>query len=192
MYIFTKDPIPIDAEFFIMETIELLRPKLQLIPSYEESVNQVNAIARTELQDGVQEEDQDEDDQPTIHQEDEEDNQIMEEEEEDLDDDIYDDGDSEEEEEYVEEEEEVVVVHMAELESDSDQDELFERDFGRLMQESIDSRRTERKAAMFDAPIPSRKQLSEESKTVNDDEIVFSFLTRRGNKQQVFFKFLLI
>ncbi|KAJ3117169.1 hypothetical protein HDU96_007722 [Phlyctochytrium bullatum] len=61
-------------------------------------------------------------------------------------------------------------------------DEDFEKEFGQVMVESLESRRNERKAGAFDVAIPGRGRI--ESAEIGDD-IIFGLLTKRGNKQQV-------
>ncbi|KAJ2993051.1 hypothetical protein HDV02_002697 [Globomyces sp. JEL0801] len=175
MYIFTKDPVPIDTEFFVMETIEMLRPKMEFISNYEQAVYMVNSIARSQLQQQYVEPDDDNDNDL---------NDTMEHEnvvEEDGDPDVIEEKDDEEEEEEVDQD---AVVHMKEQAAEEEEDELFAREFGRLMQQSIDSRKNERKTVMFDAPVPTRKAI-EESQTSPQEGVTFSLLTRKGNKQQV-------
>lgn len=63
-----------------------------------------------------------------------------------------------------------------------------------MMAESLDSRKFERKA-QFDVPLPIRKvqrsqaePIDEESQTKNEtssDTMVFSLMTKKGNRQQV-------
>ncbi|KAI8900244.1 armadillo-type protein [Globomyces pollinis-pini] len=175
MYIFTKDPVPIDTEFFVMETIEMLRPKMEFISNYEQAVYMVNSIARSQLQQQYVEPDDDNDNDlnDTMAHE----NVV----EEDGDPDVIEEKDDDEEEEEVDQD---AVVHMKEQAAEEEEDELFAREFGRLMQQSIDSRKNERKTVMFDAPVPTRKAI-EESQTSPQEGVTFSLLTRKGNKQQV-------
>lgn len=181
MYIFTKNPIPIDAEFFVMETIDMLRPSMHIIPSYEESVSQLNLIAKSEIQEHSDGEDEMEGHQERrFIQRDE----VVEVEHVDEVEGLEDEEDEKYEDEEVEDEDDDVVVHLTQPEPEPEEDEMFEIEFGRLMQESMESRRNERKAVIFDAPIPSRKQTADDEQ-VKDGEVAFTLLTKRGNKQQV-------
>ncbi|KAJ3392526.1 hypothetical protein HDU84_004011 [Entophlyctis sp. JEL0112] len=65
----------------------------------------------------------------------------------------------------------------------------FEKEFSKMMQESLDSRKHEKKnASAFDIAVPVKRgvafQNNGQSATATDG-VVFSFLTKRGNKQQV-------
>ncbi|KAJ3274845.1 hypothetical protein HDV01_002049 [Terramyces sp. JEL0728] len=162
LYLFSKEKMPMDAEFFFMETKDLLRPNLQFIPTLEECANQVNAIAKSQLQD-----------QDSGSDDEEIDN-------------------TEEKQEVVEEieqealnEDDQVVVHMAQHQDEEEEDQNFEREYNRLMQEYSDSRRTDRKTAVFDAPIPTRRNNAEEEEPSGNNQVSFSLLTKKGNKQQV-------
>lgn len=69
----------------------------------------------------------------------------------------------------------------------NDEDEAeFEREYSRLMNESLDSRRNERKVTPFDISVPTRTKNIESSNIVPNGQVAFTVLTKRGNKQQVF------
>ena len=91
-------------------------------------------------------------------------------------------------------EDEAIVVTREEEEVDPEDEADFEREYAKMMAESLDSRKHERKAT-FDVPLPIRRkdantagELPEE--TVNSSAtpagtMAFSLLTKRGNRQQV-------
>jgi len=92
-------------------------------------------------------------------------------------------------------EEEAIVVTREEEEIDPEDEADFEREYAKMMAESLDSRKHERKST-FDVPLPIRRKdastanepLPEES--VNSSAspagtMAFSLLTKRGNRQQV-------
>lgn len=63
----------------------------------------------------------------------------------------------------------------------------FEREYAKMMAESIDSRKFDRKP-LFDVPLPVRPKMREASEgpAVNaPGTMAFSLLTKRGNRQQV-------
>ncbi|KAJ3259607.1 hypothetical protein HK103_002161 [Boothiomyces macroporosus] len=166
LYLFSKDKMPIDTEFFFMETKDSLCPKLEFIPTLEECVNQVNAIARSQMQeqDSASEDEEEMEDQEDLQ-------------------DVEDTAEPEQTEETNDDE---VVVHMAQHQEEEEEDQNFEREFNKLMQEYNDSRRTDRKTAVFDAPIPTRRNNPEDDASVSSNQVSFSILTKKGNKQQVF------
>ncbi|KAG5458608.1 MAG: Up-frameshift suppressor 2-domain-containing protein, partial [Olpidium bornovanus] len=75
-------------------------------------------------------------------------------------------------------------------EADMEADAEFEREFTKLMSESVDSRKFERKAA-FDLSIPMKVRAQSKAAAAEhgDDEdrkgVAFTLLTKKGNKQQL-------
>ena len=94
----------------------------------------------------------------------------------------------------VESEDEAIVVTRQE-EVDPEDEAEFEREYAKMMAESLESRKFERKAT-FDVPLPlRRKDASTTNEPAGDDStsnngagsgtMAFSLLTKRGNRQQV-------
>ena len=96
-----------------------------------------------------------------------------------------------------EDEEEAIVVTRQEEEIDPEEEADFEREYAKMMAESLESRKHERKAA-FDVPLPMRRKdrdvnltnepWGDEPATLNATStgtMAFSLLTKRGNRQQV-------
>lgn len=92
-------------------------------------------------------------------------------------------------------EEESIVVTRQEEEIDPEDEADFEREYAKMMAESLDSRKHERKST-FDVPLPMRrKDVTSVSETWPDEStngkstppgtMAFSLLTKRGNRQQV-------
>lgn len=92
-----------------------------------------------------------------------------------------------------EDEEEHIVVTRPEDERDPEADAEFDRELAKMMAESLDSRKFERKP-MFDVPLPMKR--SRDAPASNDENneqqqepapptMKFALLSRRGNKQQV-------
>jgi regulator of nonsense transcripts 2 len=99
-------------------------------------------------------------------------------------------------------EEEAIVVTREEEEIDPEDEADFEREYAKMMAESLDSRKHERKST-FDVPLPIRRKDVNISNELLPDETVnssatpagtmaFSLLTKRGNRQQVSLYRLLI
>lgn len=93
-------------------------------------------------------------------------------------------------------EEESIVVTRHEEEVDPEDEAEFEREYAKMMTESLESRKHDRKP-MFDVPLPMRRK-ERETSAVNDSwteetaspttpsgTMAFSLLTKRGNRQQV-------
>lgn len=96
------------------------------------------------------------------------------------------------------EEEEAIVVTRQDEQYDPEDDADFEREYAKMMAESLESRKFDRKP-MFDVPLPMRRSNRETTSTVESgsDEhaapvvapappntMAFSLLTKRGNRQQ--------
>ncbi len=91
-------------------------------------------------------------------------------------------------------EEEQIVVLRQEEHLDPEAEADFDRAFEKMMAESMDSRKFERKA-QFDVPLPIRKiqrvavEPSEEQPNVSAEPsantMAFSLMTKKGNRPQV-------
>lgn len=93
-------------------------------------------------------------------------------------------------------EEEHIVVTRPEEQLDPEAEADFDREFEKMMAESLDSRKFERKS-MFDVPLPMRKVQRDKTEALDDDEetaeieaaplntMAFSLMTKKGNRQQV-------
>ena len=93
--------------------------------------------------------------------------------------------------------EEDIVVTRQEEERDPEAEAEFDRELAKMMSESLDSRKFDRKA-MFDVPLPMRRA-QRETVTATDDSgneggiatppssntMAFSLMTKKGNRQQV-------
>ena len=91
-------------------------------------------------------------------------------------------------------EEEAIVVTREEEEGDPEDEADFEREYAKMMAESLDSRKHERKST-FDVPLPIRRKDANTASDLPDETVAssatpagtmaFSLLTKRGNRQQV-------
>jgi regulator of nonsense transcripts 2 len=144
-----------DIDFMISDTFEMLRPQLTIIPTYEQANEAVDRMLLEQLKsiqgtDKVQEDGFDESgegsDTSSVEDEDEEANRLDEEDEE---------GQDEPQNAPAETDEDDVVVLKKKQEQISREDEEdFEREFNKMMTDSIESRKFEKKTAMLDVPIP--------------------------------------
>jgi regulator of nonsense transcripts 2 len=86
-----------------------------------------------------------------------------------------------------ESEDEAIVVTRQEEEVNPEDEAEFEREYAKMMAESIDSRKFDRKP-LFDVPLPVRPKVREASEGLAPNApstMAFSLLTKRGNRQQV-------
>ena len=91
-----------------------------------------------------------------------------------------------------EEDEDQIFVKRQEEEHDPEAEAEFDREFDKMMAESLESRRFERKA-IFDVPLPMRRpgrdnvpgEKGSEDSQPNASTMAFSLMTKKGSKQQV-------
>lgn len=95
-------------------------------------------------------------------------------------------------------EEEHIVVTRPEDQRDPEAEAEFDRELAKMMAESVESRRTERKP-MFDVPLPMRRTVRDATSTTAEDSggespapaargpgtMKFALLSKKGNRQQV-------
>ncbi|QSZ34034.1 hypothetical protein DSL72_005614 [Monilinia vaccinii-corymbosi] len=200
-YIYTKDPLPMDIEFIVSDIYATTRPQWKLASNIEEASRAFQlAMAQDQKTAGIEKVVEPEELESDASS-DEGDAGVP---EGDADDASFD---SEEETEIDanadnltsptanESEEENFSVTRQEEEVDPEDEAEFEREYAKMMAESLDSRKFERKAT-FDVPLPMRRkdrettnssELSNENAPPNGPSsgtMAFSLLTKRGNRQQ--------
>ncbi|KAG4434950.1 hypothetical protein IFR05_009562 [Cadophora sp. M221] len=225
-YIYTKDPLPMDIEFIIQDVFALTRPQWKLASNIEEASKAFQlAMAqdqKTSGMDKVLEAEAEADDSESSDDEmgdiglppaevdgdSESDDEV----------DVGfpsilnesrinvkfkatangDNGDNAQSAPGTDSEEESIVVTREEEEIDPEDEADFDRELAKLMAESLDSRKHERKPT-FDVPLPMRRKenapnpglsgnesWTDDSTGVNasTNTMAFSLLTKRGNRQQ--------
>jgi regulator of nonsense transcripts 2 len=222
-YIYTKAPLPMDIEFIVQDMFSLTRPQWKLASNLEEASKafqlaveqdqRMSGSKATEQEDGSSEsssDDENGDDLPLVDQDDDEESSTDELEAEvcapdkpglalldsqangslppqdnELDIPAHDS----------ESEEEAIVVTRQEEHIDPEFEAEFEREYARMMAESLESRKFERKQ-QFDLPVPVRSknrdaflgnEAPEDAVTTSGGTMAFSLLTKKGNRQQVRF-----
>ncbi|EFX05482.1 nonsense-mediated mRNA decay factor [Grosmannia clavigera kw1407] len=207
-YIFTKNPLPMDIEFIVQDTYALVRPQWKLATNFEEALKAFQlARAQDQKTTGVEKViDQDDgaasDDESSEDENENGDDLGVAEAEGDedassADEDGEDDADQRESDHSESEDEEIVVTREEEL-VDPEEEAEFEREYARIMAESLESRKFDRKP-MFDVALPVRAKARETNMTPVDSgdggdaeqqtpsgtpTMSFSLLTKRGNRQQ--------
>jgi len=214
-YIYTKNPLPMDIEFLVQDIFALTRPQWKLASNLEEATKAFQlAIKSSGLDKAVEQDDQgsgvSSDDDANVEdgekEEQDGDENDGEDEDEGEDDENAEeepsyrndnDSDSErgnhdDDEDEEEEEEEAIVVTREEEEIDPEWEAEFDREYAKIMAESYETRKFERK--QFDIPLPVRpknQQRSDESgetgsggQTTTPGKMAFSLLTKKGNRQQ--------
>lgn len=210
-YIFIKPSLPMDIEFSVHDTFALTRPQWKLASNLEEAAKAFQlAMAQDQKMAGADK--AAEADDATSEPSSEDDNGEADDIEADVDGDG--DGDGEGDDESISEEEddadegeegsdhasnfddEAIVVTRQEEAVDPEDEAEFEREYARMMAESLESRKFERKQ-LFDVPLPVRPKTREPSAVSSGgapaesetpapaiSTMAFSLLTKKGNRQQ--------
>lgn len=194
-YVHTKYPLPLDIEFLVLDTFALTRPQWKFVEDIEEATKAFQlAISQDQKTAGVDK--VIEADDATSGPSSEDENGDM--------DDVEADGDGDDESASEEEEEaedgdngstheseydEAIIVTRQEEVVDPEEEAEFEREYAKMMAESLESRKFERKQ-LFDVPLPVRSRNREPSMSTGSGEtgqsgtMAFSLMTKRGNRQQ--------
>ncbi|KAI1756642.1 MIF4G domain-containing protein [Xylaria castorea] len=212
-YIHTKHPLPMDIEFIVQDTFTFTRPQWKLVANLEEAAKAFQlAIAQDQKSSGIDKAaDPDEvsigsssDDDDGIEgdcelgdpeaESDRESEFGGDDEDGDADDDgEYPDDQHDQSQSYKDsdsEEEAIVVTKKAE-EFDPEAEAEFDRELAKMMAESLESRKFDRKQ-LFDVPLPLRSKTRDPLTTTDSEEqnkdsantMAFSLLTKKGNRQQ--------
>lgn len=206
-YIYTKDPLPMDIEFIVQDVFALTRPQWKLASNIEEAGKAFQlAMAQDQKTSGLDKttepEEADSDGSSDEGIDDAEadaglaDADAEKDSESDEEADVDVNGDANPSTHETDSEEEAIVVTRQEEQINPEDEADFEREYAKMMAESLESRKHERKAT-FDVPLPIRRKDREvptANETWNDEPaptvapasgtMAFSLLTKRGNRQQ--------
>ncbi|KAI2622228.1 ARM repeat-containing protein [Hypomontagnella submonticulosa] len=200
-YIHTKQPLPMDIEFIVQDTFSLTRPQWKLATTFDEAAKAFQlAVAQDQKNAGL-DKSIDQDDASSGASSDDDggdgDGDIVLPEADGDDDSELGEDDAEDIEnqpqspDFESEEEAIVVTRKAE-EVDPEDEADFEREYAKMMAESLESRKFDRKP-LFDVPLPVRPKTRDVSSTTDTDNangdsapstMAFSLLTKKGNRQQ--------
>lgn len=201
-YLVTKDPMPMDVDFLVQDTYSALRPQWKLETDPEEATRMFGeALSQNyNVPDSERPIEIDEEEEAESSSSDEglEEDAIpdIEDEQESSDEAEEASGPNPEADDESESEDEQIIVTRQEEERDPEAEAEFDREYEKMLIESADSRRFERKA-IFDIPLPMKRPARE---TVSADSpgemempepvappktMAFSLMTKKGNKQQV-------
>lgn len=201
LYIQIKDPVPMDIDFVIQDTFALLRPQWKTVNNLEEARvafaeackqnyqnTAINKSADPEEADDGEVSDDARDDRDISNDDGDEDKSSG------------DEGAEPAEEEQsgnLSDEEEQIVVTRPEDQRDPEADAEFDRELAKMMSDSVESRKFDRKP-IFDVPLPMRRgrDIPTASTTSTEDNqeqpsaltgagtMKFALLSKRGNRQQ--------
>ncbi|KKA31125.1 hypothetical protein TD95_000607 [Thielaviopsis punctulata] len=197
-YIFTKGKLPMDTEFVVQDVFSLIRPQWQMANDIQEAavIFQTSLVEQQKAAgiEAVDEQNQSDDGSDDSGEDDDVDGDGEDDDDEDSDDE--DDGDDGSSRLDISSEDEAFVVNQPDLESDPEDDAEFDREYAKLMAESLESRKHDRKP-VFDVPLPVRPRETisangpgndggnEAGAGSNDSSLMaFSLLTKKGNRQQ--------
>ncbi|KAK5538319.1 mRNA decay protein [Exophiala sp. CCFEE 6169] len=198
-YMTTKDPLPMEIDFLVQDTFSLVRPNWKLITdlgeaakifgeavsaNYKQSASEKAAEQAEELEDTGSDDDAlgEGDGELEVPQSSDEEGE----------DGIEEDTGEEKQNDESDEEEQIVVMRQEEqLDPEAEAD--FDRAFEKMMSESLDSRKFERRS-QFDVPLPIRKIQRQPQEPTEDEPkppvesepntMAFSLMTKKGNRQQ--------
>ncbi|KAI7569410.1 ARM repeat-containing protein [Hortaea werneckii] len=207
-YINLKDPLPMDMEFVVQDLYSLLRKDWKLVLNDLPEASRVFAEAcKQNYQDTASGKAAEvEDDEPAAEPDGSHDPRADGEDARLADDDDGEDAKSDDEEAAQAEEgagtpaesddEEHIVVTRPEDQRDPEAEAEFDRELAKMMAESVESRRTDRKP-MFDVPLPMRRTVRDATSTADDSggespapaasgqgTMKFALLSKKGNRQQ--------
>ncbi|KAK0619886.1 armadillo-type protein [Immersiella caudata] len=196
-YIHTKNPLPMDIEFLVQDIFSLTRPQWKLASNLEEASKVFQlAVAQDQKTAGLDKGAEQDDGSNESSSEDENADDLQLEDQDDNEDDESEDAEAEEHEQnppYSSDEFEAeIVVTRQEEEIDPEDEADFEREYAKMMAESLESRKSERKQ-QFDLPLPVRPKVREHAAGGESTEglpkspgatMAFSLLTKKGNRQQ--------
>jgi regulator of nonsense transcripts 2 len=200
-YVCTKDALPMDVEFIVQDAYALVRPQWKLITDLEEASRVFGEAVKQNYQTTPTDKPvEPEDDDESASDDDvdgPEDDDVVVPDGEDKSSDEDDDSSDEDEpakQHLSDDEEEHIVVTRQEEERDPEAEAEFDRELAKLMSESADSRKYDRKP-VFDVPLPMRRArdaamnpedgVSEAPIPVAPSNTMkFSLLSKRGNKTQ--------
>ncbi|KAL9000452.1 MAG: hypothetical protein Q9169_000969 [Polycauliona sp. 2 TL-2023] len=199
-YIATKEPMPMDIDFIVQDSFALTRPQWKLVTDLEEAgqafanlvklnyksqeANKPQGIVSAETEASSTDEDDDENTRvPAL-----DDAQSSSEE---VEPEPLTNGEKKNDSDF---DEDIIVTRQIE-ERDPQAEADFDRELAKMMSESLDSRKFERKA-LFDVPLPLRRAQREVAPAGDDSgnegprtppnghTTAFSLMTKKGNRQQ--------
>ncbi|QIX00784.1 hypothetical protein AMS68_006301 [Peltaster fructicola] len=203
-YINVKDPLPMDIDFVIQDTFNMLRPNWTLITAdLAEATKTFAAAVKQNSSDTltsktVPEEAEADIDDLDVDAVNSDDAQLETEDAEDVDsaDEALPEPEDDAEDQAESEDEHIVVTRPEEY-RDPAADAEFDRELAKLMADSVESRKFERKP-VFDVPLPMRRAVRETAPPAEDSDgdsrphtpinypgtIKFALLSKKGNRQQ--------
>ncbi|KAL4916539.1 armadillo-type protein [Aspergillus aurantiobrunneus] len=201
-YICTKDPLPMDVDFLVQDTYSLTRPQWNLVTELEEASRIFGEAVAQNFKPQEEKPEPEEESEDSASGEDLEDDAIPEAEEAETSDEADVSPNAERNEDSDSEEEQIFVTRQEE-ERDPEAEAEFDREFEKMMAESVESRKFERKA-VFDVPLPMKRTARDaavETPTAaptpapalspssapaqpSGNTMAFSLMTKKGNKQQ--------
>ncbi|KAG5935732.1 hypothetical protein E4U60_002988 [Claviceps pazoutovae] len=199
-YVHTKPSLPMDIDFVVQDVYSLTRPQWRFATNLDDAAKALQlAIVQDQRMTGVDKPPETDDATSGASSDDDNgDGDDIEQDVEGDDDSVSDDDEADQldpDDDSVDEvdfNEESIVVTRQEETVDPEDEVEFEREYARLMAESLESRKFERKP-LFDVPLPVRSKARDTSISATQEQepsspirnkMVFSLLTKKGNRQQ--------
>lgn len=191
LYILCKDKLPMDVEFMVTDTIEAIRPKLELFKTYEQAAIAVDEMFNAAMVSTVQAEEAEDSDggddggseEGSVDGEDDEDEE---------------EGGEEEQHDSVpgSPDERIIQLHPSHepVGPTEEEDADFAKELAKLVSDTTESRKVDKKTAMalWDSSVLPAGVRRKKGNERDGDEAAepqnvmkFTLLSRKGNKQQV-------
>nr|XP_031861440.1 uncharacterized protein CI109_003044 [Kwoniella shandongensis]KAA5528512.1 hypothetical protein CI109_003044 [Kwoniella shandongensis] len=189
LYTVCKSELPMDVDFMLTDTLDAVRPKMTHLKTFAEAAAAVDEMVASGDQGNDAASDDGSDDEgdrqaPDDDKQDKEDEEPT---------DVNGEGDANGEGD--EDDDNVVLIRpehdIKDDEQNLEEQHAFDREFAKILADTTDTRREQRKAAppIFDTAVPLiRKNKPDEGKTTNEDaegRMQFMLLSKKGGRQQV-------
>ncbi|KAJ9123167.1 hypothetical protein QFC22_001360 [Naganishia vaughanmartiniae] len=189
-YVLCKAELPMDVEFMVSDTLEMLRPKTAPFKTFQEAAVAIDEMVAAQSVEGEAEEEEEEDDAESVgnnargHVEDEDEDEDAAADDDDGASDARIDASDDEDEEV-----RLIGSISKRDEYDEEAEDEFNREFAKMLADTTEVRRDVRKAApVFDQAVPMirrAQQSDDQGETAPSDgkHMQFSLLAKKGNKQ---------
>ena len=177
LYVFCKRDPPMDVDFMVSDSLDTVRPKEAHLKNFAEAATAVDGLLASHVPD-------EESDTEGSEDEGGERNAVSAAVDEDNGEPLDEVADSDDEQDDL-----VVLRDRKHEEVDDDARADFDREFAKMLADTTDVRRAERKIAppMFDTAVPHiRRRVDQSDDTTPDtSRMAFTMLSKRGNRQQM-------
>ncbi|ORX39238.1 armadillo-type protein [Kockovaella imperatae] len=172
LYVFCKRDPPVDVDFMVSDTLDVVRPKVPHLRNFTEAAAAMDELLATQVQEEDSESEGSEDERPVVHDEPE--------------DAVEPDVELQDQDSSDEQDDVVVLRSRKHAEIDQDARDDFDREFAKILTDTTDIRRDRKTGApIFDTAVPYVRKRQDDSGPLGSDRMAFTLLSKRGNRQQL-------